>query len=122
VLVVVVRYFGGVLLGTGGLIHAYRESTALALQNAVIIDKKPTTDFNIFFDYSILGELMEILKRLECPIIQKDFHSNPSLTICIPTYEADLILLTIKAHLYKVSMEEAAKLKDASGLKIIRLE
>jgi uncharacterized YigZ family protein len=62
VLVVVVRYFGGTLLGTGGLINAYRSSVANMLSLAVIVTRHVEVKLNISFPYGVLNNVMKILK------------------------------------------------------------
>jgi uncharacterized YigZ family protein len=72
VLVIVSRYFGGTLLGIGGLINAYRSAAESALNNAEIIDHIVHEYFEIIFPYSALNDVMKIVK--EERIIQTD-HS-----------------------------------------------
>lgn len=62
VLVVVVRYFGGTLLGTGGLIHAYRSATADMLEKALIAEKFVTEKYELNFPYEKLSAIMKIIK------------------------------------------------------------
>jgi len=63
VLLVVVRYFGGILLGTGGLIHAYREAAADAIRNASIETRLIEEEFQLNFNYSELNAVMQIIKN-----------------------------------------------------------
>jgi uncharacterized YigZ family protein len=65
VLILVVRYFGGTLLGTGGLIKAYKEAAAEAITNAEIVEKTVDNVIEIHFDYILLNEVMRILKQFE---------------------------------------------------------
>jgi uncharacterized YigZ family protein len=62
VLAVVVRYFGGTLLGTGGLIIAYRSATANMLSHAVVVTRHVEVRLNISFPYGVLNNVMKILK------------------------------------------------------------
>ena len=64
-LVVVVRYFGGTLLGTSGLIKAYREAAASAIANAHIVQKTVDDELSIRFGYDLLNEVMRVLKQFE---------------------------------------------------------
>ncbi|OFX54518.1 MAG: YigZ family protein, partial [Bacteroidetes bacterium GWA2_30_7] len=59
VLIIVVRYFGGILLGTGGLINAYKSASANAIANAKIIKKTEDTLLKIIFDYTITNDVMK---------------------------------------------------------------
>lgn len=61
-LVAVVRYFGGTLLGVSGLINAYKETAAIALNGAVIIEKQITVSFKLNVDYIKMGEVMKWIK------------------------------------------------------------
>ena len=65
VLILVVRYFGGTLLGTGGLVKAYKEAAAAAIQNAKIVVKTVDDTFILHFDYPLLNEVMRILNQFE---------------------------------------------------------
>jgi uncharacterized YigZ family protein len=118
VFVVVVRYFGGTLLGTSGLIEAYRESTKDALNQAQVIDKQLCNIYQILFDYSLMSDVMNALKKQNIDILKKDFLETASIDVAIPCNETDTTLLTFKALLLKVSEEEAAQVKEIGGLKI----
>jgi len=83
ILVVVVRYFGGTLLGVSGLIHAYKNATADALKNADIIDKHIEKKYQIDFTYNELNEVMHILKQENFNIINTDFQENCSLIFSV---------------------------------------
>jgi uncharacterized YigZ family protein len=63
VLVVVVRYFGGTLLGTGGLIKAYGNAAADALNKASIVEKTTNSTFRLTFGYQVLNIVMQIIKE-----------------------------------------------------------
>src|SRR6185369_7547592 len=69
VLVVVVRYFGGTLLGVPGLINAYKMATSMALQLTPTIQKPVVVNYNIQFDYTRLNEVMQVLKSGQCEIL-----------------------------------------------------
>ena len=72
ILIVVVRYFGGILLGTSGLIVAYKSASADAIANACVIEKIATARYRVEFDYSQMNAVMKCLK---------DFHISPRNTI-----------------------------------------
>lgn len=65
ILIVVVRYFGGTLLGTSGLIKAYREAAALAISRARIVQKTVDDALSIRFGYEVLNEVMRVLKQFD---------------------------------------------------------
>ncbi|HRT46868.1 MAG TPA: YigZ family protein [Bacteroidales bacterium] len=73
VLVVVVRYFGGTLLGTGGLINAYKTASAEALNNAIIIEKYIENLISIRFPYSRLNTVMKLLNDAKATIKKQEF-------------------------------------------------
>ncbi len=81
VLVVVTRYFGGTLLGTGGLIRAYRTAASEALDNAVIIRNAVFGIFRISFGYSDMNTVMKILKELDAGQTEQDFSLQCSLKV-----------------------------------------
>lgn len=118
VIVIVVRYFGGTLLGTSGLIAAYKGSTHQALEAASIIEVIVKNTFRLHFDYAIMGELMNHLKKLEIEILQQSFESTAFVDIALRKSESEDFLIKLKALLASVSLDEAATLDDPEGLKI----
>ncbi|MCE7926403.1 MAG: YigZ family protein [Haliscomenobacteraceae bacterium CHB4] len=116
VVVVVVRYFGGTLLGTSGLINAYREATAEALRNATIVEKIVKDTFALDFDYALMPDVMNAVKKIGLDIFKEEYGDRGLLEIGIRQSEAEDILLKIKALIWKVSPEEAAQLDWPAGL------
>lgn len=98
VLVVVVRYFGGVLLGTSGLITAYKAAASDALDNAQKVRKTVNSELKLTFEYPLLTSVMKILKSSESDILHQDFQLNCELHISIPLHEKN----TIKRQLEKI--------------------
>ena len=84
VLVVVVRYFGGILLGTGGLIVAYREATADALSHAEIVDREVLYRQTVRFPYEQMNDIMRSLKNQNARIIRQDWEDGA----CVIEYES----------------------------------
>ncbi|MDR3235487.1 MAG: YigZ family protein [Prevotellaceae bacterium] len=84
VLVVVVRYFGGIQLGVPGLIHAYRSATADALSHAQIIIETETEYLTFTFPYEALNSIMKLLKEEECDVISQKFDTECILKIAVP--------------------------------------
>jgi len=74
VAVIVVRYWGGTLLGVPGLINAYKAATAMALQVTPIIQKQVELKYSIEFDYTQMNEVMMILKQFNCTIIAQEMQ------------------------------------------------
>lgn len=84
VLVVVVRYFGGILLGVPGLIRAYKSATADALEKAQIVEKTATRRWSIEFGYELMPAVMGELKAQGLEVVSRDFVEECSLTVDIP--------------------------------------
>ena len=116
VFVVVIRYFGGTLLGTSGLINAYKLSTKEALENAKIIEELVEDKVRILFDYGKMGEVMNAVKKTGLNIIAQYFEETAYLDVAIRKSETDDKLLRLKALLAKVSLEEAALLEELEGV------
>jgi len=85
VLVVVVRYFGGTLLGVPGLINAYRSAAALALQMTPLVQRQVEKEYTLQFDYTQINEVMTLVKQYNCRIIQQEMQLFCNMTIGIPT-------------------------------------
>lgn len=73
VIVLVVRYFGGVKLGTSGLIEAYREATLAALEDAPRRECILTEQISITFSYDLMGPVMRVVKESDARILSQDF-------------------------------------------------
>ncbi|WP_298649668.1 YigZ family protein [uncultured Proteiniphilum sp.] len=76
VLITVVRYFGGTLLGTGGLIKAYKEAAADAIVHAEIVERTVNDTVEITFDYTLLNEVMRVLKQFDGVRWTQDFTDS----------------------------------------------
>jgi uncharacterized YigZ family protein len=81
--VVVVRYFGGTLLGVPGLINAYRTTTELALNEAIVIEKTVNDVYTVAFDYLQMNDVMRIIKEDALDIIQQQFDNSCSIQVSI---------------------------------------
>ena len=92
ILVVVVRYFGGIKLGVPGLIRAYKTSTADAIANATIIEKIATEPFRIVFDYLQMNSVMKRLKDLSLSPTNQQFDLNCSLQVDVRLNAIDKFL------------------------------
>jgi uncharacterized YigZ family protein len=84
VLVVVVRYFGGTLLGVPGLINAYRSAAALALQITPLVQKQVEKEFVVQFDYTMIGEIMTLAKQYNCRVVKQEMQLFCNMTLAIP--------------------------------------
>jgi uncharacterized YigZ family protein len=81
VLFAVVRYFGGTKLGVGGLIEAYREGAAEALNNGVVVERIRTQRLRISFAYENMGVVMGLIKRWELEPAATDFQLSCSVDV-----------------------------------------
>jgi len=84
VLVVVVRYFGGVKLGVGGLINAYKAAAENALNNGSIVEIEISENVSLQFDYLILSDIMKLVKDFGLKILEQDFSENGNMKISVP--------------------------------------
>ncbi|RZL66956.1 MAG: YigZ family protein [Pedobacter sp.] len=103
ILVVIVRYFGGTLLGVPGLINAYKAATVEALKENEIISKTVNDVYQIDFEYLAMNQIMRIVKDEQLDIITQEFDTN-----CLIKFEVR------KANLNQV----LAKLEKVEGIKI----
>ena len=83
VLVVVVRYFGGIKLGTSGLIEAYREATREALENAGVKECHDMTTLRFDFDYEAMDGIMKIIKSNNLEIINREMNNICSFSLSV---------------------------------------
>lgn len=118
VFIVVVRYFGGTLLGTSGLINAYRTSAAEALNQANIIEKIVADVYELVFDYAIMSDVMNGVKKLNLEVISQDFGNIGKLQIAIRQSEVEDTLIALKARILKKSINEAQHIEEIEGLQI----
>ncbi len=116
--VVVVRYFGGTLLGTSGLIQAYRGSTADALEQAEIVERIEEDFFLITFDYALMSPLMTAVKKLGLRVVRQDFAEQARLQIALPSDESAALLHKLKAMIAGKREAELGEEEVVEGLEI----
>ena len=109
VIVVVVRYFGGTLLGIPGLINAYKTATALALQLSPIIKKPIEIPYELNFDYHQMNEVMLLVKHYNCSVVEQTAQLFIQLHIGIPKNRLDEVLEKLGA-LRDVTIKTTLKL------------
>jgi len=107
VAVIVVRYFGGTLLGVPGLINAYKMVTTLALQLTPIVQKQLEVLYELHFDYTNINEVLTITKQYNCTILEQELQ-----LFCI--IKLGIAINRLQEVLYK--------LKDIKGMEIIKRE
>jgi uncharacterized YigZ family protein len=103
--VIVVRYFGGTLLGVPGLINAYKTATAIALQLTPIVQKQVEINYTIQFDYTQMNEVMLLLKQYQCTIIRQEMQLFCVITTGIPKRSLQDVLYHLK-ELQNVTVEK----------------
>ena len=96
VLIVVVRYFGGTLLGVPGLINAYRSAAALVLQTVPVIQKQVEKKYHLHFDYTIMNDVMKICKHYNCSVLKQDVQLFCDMQIGIPKNRLDEVLFKLQ--------------------------
>lgn len=90
--VIVVRYWGGTLLGVPGLINAYKVSAAMALQVTPIVQKQVELPYSIEFDYTQMNEVMMILKQFNCNMLAQEMQLFCMIKTGIPQNRLDEVL------------------------------
>ncbi len=98
VVVVVVRYFGGTLLGTSGLIQAYKGSTAAALEAAEKVERMAEAYFEVNFDYALMNAVMRAAKKPDLRIVKQDFSEKAQIVLAMPRSRTQELLHRFKAQ------------------------
>jgi uncharacterized YigZ family protein len=83
ILIIVVRYFGGIKLGTSGLIVAYKAAAAEAIATATIVEKTVDDDITVMFEYPFMNDVMRIVKEEEPTILSQSYDMDCSMTLRI---------------------------------------
>jgi len=96
VLVIVIRYFGGILLGTGGLVVAYKEATADALDRTEIIEKTVDIRISISFDYVLMNDVMRVIKDVNAQITAQTYVNQCMMQLSIRKQDAELLSSKLK--------------------------
>lgn len=104
VLIVVVRYFGGTLLGVPGLINAYKTAAAEAITVAHIVEKTVNDIYELQFDYLLMNDVMKLIKEERLQVLSQDFDNSCSIKVEIRKSSLNTIL-------GKIEKIEGVKLK-----------
>jgi uncharacterized YigZ family protein len=105
VLVVVVRFFGGVKLGVGGLISAYKTAAQMALEESVILEKTIDVHFQISFDYKNMNKVMRIIKEKNLEIISQQMKESCQIIIATRKKNAEIIF-DIFFNLFEIEIKK----------------
>jgi uncharacterized YigZ family protein len=95
-LIIVVRYFGGSLLGVPGLINAYKTAASLALQVTPVLQKQVEINYRLQFDYTLMNDIMTIMKQYNCTVYSQDLQLFCVMHIGIPRNRAEQVLGRLK--------------------------
>lgn len=94
--IVVVRYFGGTLLGVPGLINAYKTTATVVLQTLPFIQKPIELNYRLQFDYTMMNPVMMVIKQFNCTVLQQEAQLFCMLTIGIPINRQEEVLYRLK--------------------------
>jgi uncharacterized YigZ family protein len=100
ILIVVVRYFGGVLLGTGGLVTAYKHAAADAILHGEIVERDVTIEIAFSYDYIDMNGVMTLIKEFDLQPSDQQFDNRCTIRLSVPKTENDRFrhkLLTIES-------------------------
>jgi len=101
ILIVVVRYYGGVNLGTSGLIVAYREAAADAISHAAVVTKQVEETITYTFAYPMMNDVMRIVKEMAPRIVSQTYDNTCEIRLAIRKSEAE----RLKSKLSKLSFQ-----------------
>lgn len=105
VLVIVVRYFGGTLLGVGGLIQAYKAASFEALQNSIVIDHFIYHVYGLEFNYESMNTVMKVIKDMNLEVFDTNFEMDCFLKVKLKRSQAGVFVNAFE-------LEKNIKLKD----------
>ncbi|HET7115079.1 MAG TPA: YigZ family protein [Hanamia sp.] len=95
ILIIVVRYFGGTLLGVPGLINAYKTSSSLVLQCTPVVQKAIEIRYELHFNYTEINEIMRIIKQYNCTIHKNEMQLFCKIEIGIPKNKIEEITASL---------------------------
>ena len=90
--VLIVRYFGGIKLGVGGLVRAYKTAAQLALESCTIVTKTIDNYYQLVFEYKDMNKVQRIIKKYRVPILKQDLALNCKYNIRIRKGEAEQVI------------------------------
>ena len=96
VLIIVVRYFGGTLLGVPGLINAYKTAAALALEATCIVQKPVLINYRLQFDYTQMNEVMKLVKQFDCVVQKQETQLFCLLETGVPKNRFDEVISRLR--------------------------
>ena len=98
ILIIVVRYFGGTKLGIPGLIRSYKNTTINAINNTEIVTKNIQEEYELFFKYSYLEDVMKQIKKWELVILENNFNLDCRIKILVSKNKSDIVFDFFNNH------------------------
>ena len=122
VIVIVTRYFGGTLLGTGGLVRNYTAAAQAALEDSVIIQRIPGTRAALRADYTDVGKLQHLFGELQIPVVEAVYEDKVTFDLVLPQDvrgRFDAALAEVTAGRAQMSLREELYYSEAEDKTII---
>ena len=98
ILIIVVRYFGGIKLGVTGLIRSYKTAAADSISQAIFVTKTIKEQYKVSFKYPLMNDVMRLIKEHKLEIINTDFQIDCNLIFAVPKSKADNVTETFKKN------------------------
>jgi uncharacterized YigZ family protein len=98
ILIVVVRYFGGVKLGVSGLIRSYKTAAAVVIANSTLITKTIKEQYEVSFKYPQMNDVMRLIKEFDLEVVNTNFQIDCKLIFAVPKSKANDIANTFKKN------------------------
>lgn len=96
ILIVVVRYFGGTLLGVPGLINAYKMVSSMVLQVTAVVPKPILISYRVQFDYTQMNDVMKLVKQFECTVLKQETQLFCSVEMGVPKNRQEELLYKLR--------------------------
>lgn len=96
ILIIVVRYFGGSLLGVPGLINAYKTAASLVLQCTPTVQKAVEINYELQFNYTEMNDVMRIIKQFNCTVLKNEMQLFCIIQVGIPKNQLNEVVSALK--------------------------
>ena len=104
ILIIVVRYFGGVKLGVSGLIRSYKTAASNAISQGIFITKTIKEQYKVSFKYPLINDVMRLVKEHDLEIVNTNFQIDCNLIFAVPKSKADNVVATFKKN-YEIKIK-----------------
>ena len=94
------RYFGGKKLGIPGLIRSYKQTAINTISENKILTKNILEEYNLFFNYSSMNDVMKSIKEWDLKILENNFNLNCKIKILVPKQKSDIVFNFFNKHEY----------------------